>query len=258
MADVDTAGESRLAVHNKNFAVIAKIESRHAPRREQRRRQEFCERNLRVLQFASDGRPRVASSRGINQNAHCDFTSGSAGERIGKLFAAGIVVADVSDKRNGFCRGFNRGKHGRKGLVAIDERSHAVAGCQRLGDDAADDARQHFQVLHVGELRFAQAFRNGTDDGFMHAEQYSAAADAVHAEGEVENRAKNRQEPDSSEPECSGARIALVEQRVHRGEQRCQKMTACYQVRPELGNCVEPVYRRDVLKEAGTTQATWT
>src|SRR5205823_1206510 len=34
MADVDTAGESRLAVHNKNFAVIAKIESRHAPRRE--------------------------------------------------------------------------------------------------------------------------------------------------------------------------------------------------------------------------------
>src|SRR2546422_10202363 len=99
-------------------------------------------------------------------------------------------------------------------------------------------------MRRVGELGFAQMLRNGADDGFMHSQRNGTAADAIDAERKIENRAKHRQEPDSSEPEGRGTRIAFVEQRVNRGEQRGQKMKAGYQVWPETGNCIEPVYRR--------------
>src|SRR5438105_14932283 len=100
-------------------------------------------------------------------------------------------------------------------------------------------------------------FRNGTNDGFVDPERNSTAANPVDAESEIKNRANHRQEPDSSEPEGRGARIAFVEQRVNRGEQRGQKMKPRHQMRPEAGDCVEPVYTGNTLKEARSTQGSW-
>jgi len=64
-----------------------------------------------------------------------------------KFSSAGVVVKYVTDQRNGYLRGFNRGKHGRKGFVTVNQRLHAVASRQRFGDQPTDDAGEQFQVL---------------------------------------------------------------------------------------------------------------
>ena len=53
VADVHAAGEGGFSVHDEDFAVVAEIDGGHAPRRQQRRRQESGEGNLRVLQSAA-------------------------------------------------------------------------------------------------------------------------------------------------------------------------------------------------------------
>ncbi len=91
-------------------------------------------------------------------------------------------------------------------------------------------------------LRFAEIFGNGTAEGFVDGERQGAAADAVDAEREVKNWAEQRQKPDESQPERGGARIALVEQGMNRGENGGQEIEARRDVRPEPGEFVEPVH----------------
>ena len=109
-------------------------------------------------------------------------------------------------------RGFNRGEHRRKRLVAVDERLHVVAGRQRPGDDAADHTGQQFQMLRAFMLRFTEVFRNRPADGFMHAEHKRATADAIDPEREIKQRTHRRHQPDEANPERCGAGIAFVQQ----------------------------------------------
>ena len=181
VTDVHAAGEPRVAVHDQDFAVIAQIDRRHAPGRKQGRRQEFCTRNLQMLQLVGDGRPRVTRAGSVNQNAHGHPAPDGAAERVGKLFPARVIVENIGDQRNGFCGGLNCRQHGRKRFVAVDERMHMVAGGQRLLDDATDDAREHFQVCRAFVFRFPKVLGNPVVGGFVHAEQHGAAADAIDA-----------------------------------------------------------------------------
>ena len=146
------------------------------------------------------------------------------------------------------CRRFNCAEHGREGFVAVEKRLYAVARRQRLTDDATDHVCQLFQMLYAGGLRFTQMFRNGTDDGSLHSERNRTAADAVDAEREIQNWAKDGQKPDSREPKRRGTWISFMEQGVKRSEQRGQNIKACHQVRPEPGNCIQPVHRGNSCK----------
>ena len=107
-----------------------------------------------------DGRPRVARAGGVNQDAHGHSAFDGPTERGDKLLPAGVVVENITDQRNGFFCGFNRREHGGKCLVAVDERMDAVAGRQRLRDDATDNMREHFQMFRAIGLRFAKVFGN--------------------------------------------------------------------------------------------------
>ena len=131
---------------------------------------------------------------------------------------------------------------GGKGLVAIDKRQDFVATGQRALDDAADGAGEHFQMLRAFVLRFAEVFGNGAAEGFMDAERNGAAADAVDPEHQIGNGAKQRQQPDESDPERRGAGVTFVQQGMSRGEEGGQKIKAGSQVRPEPGDGVEPVH----------------
>src|SRR5580692_3718458 len=92
----------------------------------------------------------------------------------------------------------------------------------------------------------------------MHSERNGPSSDAIDAESEVKNRAEHGQKPDKSEPECCGTGIALVKQGMNRGEQRGQKIKACSQMRPELGNFVEPVHRLNTFTRiACPTRGFW-
>ena len=193
-------------------------------------------------QFVRDRRPRVARPGGVNQHAHFDAAADGAAKGLDKLVSAGVVVENVSRERNGFLRGFDGGEHGGKGFVAIDERLDFVAGGQRALDDAADGAREHFQMFRAFVLRFAEVPGNRAAESFVDAERNGAAADAVDAEHEIKHRAKHRQQPDEADPERGGAGIAFVEQGMNRGEQGGQKIEARSQVRPEPGDLVEPVH----------------
>ena len=99
----------------------------------------------------------------------------------------------------------------------------AVSGC--VGD-AADDAGDVFEMFRAVVFRFAEIFGNVAAESFVDAQLDGAAADAVDAEREVEKRAEHRQEPDDADPDCGGAGVALVEQRVDGGEQGGQKIEA--------------------------------
>src|ERR1035437_4139320 len=83
-------------------------------------------------------------------------------ERGDKLFSARVVVENVSAERDGFFRGFNRGEHGRKRFVAVDERFDFIPGGERLRDDAADDAGDVFEMFRAVVFRLAEIFGNGT------------------------------------------------------------------------------------------------
>ncbi len=93
-------------------------------------------------------------------------------------------------------------------------------------------------------LGFAEILRDRSAEGFVDGERQGAAADAVDAEREIKNRPEQRQKPDEAEPERGGAGIAFVQKGVKRGEQRGQKVEARRDVRPELGDFIEPVHRR--------------
>ncbi len=110
--------------------------------------------------------------------------------------------------------GFNRGKHGWKGFVAVDQRLHAVACRQRFGDQPTDHASEQLQVLCAFMLGLFQVFENWTVGGFVHAEYQRAAADAVDSQHEVEQRPQRRHQPDEGNPKRCGAGVTFVEQGV--------------------------------------------
>ena len=242
MAEIDAAGEGDGSIRDEQFAVVAEIDGGDAPGREERRGQEFVERNFVVPQPVSDGRPGISRAGGVNQDADGHAAGHGAGERGDKLPAAGVVVENVGAERDGFFGRFDGGEHGGKGGVAVDERFDLVAGGEGLGDEATDGAREHFEMFRAFVLRFAEIFGNGTAEGFVDGERQGAAADAVDAEREVKNWAEQRQKPDESQPERGGAGIALVEQGMNRGENGGQEIEARRDVRPEPGDFVEPVH----------------
>ena len=88
--------------------------------------------------------------------------------------------------------GLDGAQHGGEGLVAVDEGLDAVAAGEGLTDDPADYVREFFEMLQAGGLWFAQVFRGGLGIGSLYAEQNGAAADAVDAEREIQDRAKHR------------------------------------------------------------------
>ena len=219
---------------------VKEVDGGHAPRCQ--RRQKAGGVHAGVPQFVRDWRPRVARPGGVNQHARFDAAADGAAKGLDELVSADVVVENVGRERNGFLRGFDGGEHGGKGLVAIDERLDFVAGGQRGRDDAADGAREHFQMFRSLVLRFAEVPGDGAAERFVDAECHGAAPDAVDAKHEIKNRAKQRQQPDESDPERRGAGFALVEQGMSRGEQGGQKIEARSQVRPEPGDLVEPVH----------------
>lgn len=246
--DVHAAGETDLTVDDENLAMVAEVESCDTPGRKQRRGQEPGGRDFLVRQSVENGRPGVASAGGINQHADFDTALDGAGEGVSELAAGWIVVEDVGGQRNGFLRGIDGGEHGGEGFVTVDERMQLIARRQWLCDDAADDASEHLEVFDAGGLRFAEVGRNRTSGGFVNAENDGAPADAVHTEREVEQGTEEREEPDDTEPETGGARIAFVEQDVNRGEQRGKEMADRDQMRPESERCIKPVYTGLMLR----------
>jgi len=84
-----------------------------------------------------------------------------------------------------------------------------------LGNDSADYPRQHFKMRDSVSLRLTEMFWNGTGNVVVGSERNGAAADAVNAEGQIENWAQDRQKPDRDQPESRGARISFVEQGVN-------------------------------------------
>ena len=200
-------------------------------------------------QFPGDRRPRIARAGGINQHAHGHAALDGAFERGDKLFSAGVVVKNISAERDGFFRGFNRGEHGGKRGVAVDERLDFVSRGERLRGDAADDAGDVLEMFRAFVFRFAEIFGDVAAEGFVDAELDGAAADAVDAERKIEQRAERGQSPDDGEPDRGGAGVAFVEQRVAGGEQAGEQVKARREVRPEAGDFFKPVHRRILLVE---------
>src|SRR5258708_34236498 len=95
VTDIHAAGEGGLPVNDEDFAMITKIDGRHAPRREQGCRQKFCKGDTRMFQFVSDGRPGVARAGGINQNADGDTALECAAESSDESPSALVVVENV-------------------------------------------------------------------------------------------------------------------------------------------------------------------
>ena len=77
---------------------LRKINRRHTPWREQGGRQKRGKRHVSVFQFVIDARPRIARAGGVNQDAHLDAAFRRVAERLGKLFAAGVVVENIRKK----------------------------------------------------------------------------------------------------------------------------------------------------------------
>jgi len=99
-------------------------------------------------------------------------------------------------------------------------------------------------------FRFAEVVGDRAGESFMHRERGGAAADAVDAEREIENRAKQRQRPDNADPDGCGAGVALVQQGVGGGERGGEKVKAGGQMRPEVGDFFKPVHRGKTLRAA--------
>jgi hypothetical protein len=162
-----------------------------------------------------DGRPRITRAGGINQDAHGDPAGDGASERGGELFAGFVVVENIGRERDGFLGRFDGGEHGGKRLVAIHQRLNLIVGCQWLRNNAADDAREHFQMFRACMFRFVEVLGDGAARRFFQAQRNGAAADAVDAEHEVKYRTKYRHQPDDADPKRRGAGITFVQQGVH-------------------------------------------
>ena len=121
-----------------------------------------------------------------------------------------------------------------------------MSGCV---DDAADDAGDVLEMFRAVVFRFAEVFRDGAAEGFMHAELDGAAADAVDAERQVEQGAERGQRPDDAEPDGGGAGIALVQQRVAGGEQAASKSNPAARCGQNLSRSGVPVHVRGVSVE---------
>ena len=252
MADVHAAGESQMPVDDEDFAVVAEIDGGHAPRLEQRGGQKAGEGNPRAPQFMRDGRPGIARAGGVHQHAHGHPALDGALKRGDELLAGRVVVENVADEREGNLGRVDGGEHGGEGLVAVDERQDFVAGRERALDDAADHAGEQLQMFRAFVLRFTEVVRHRARDGLVHTEGKRAAPDTIDAEDEVDHRPDDRHEPDDPDPKCGGAGIALMEQGMTGGKQGGHEVEARHQMRPELGEVIEPVHRRLLSTEAGS------
>ncbi len=210
---------------------------------------------MRAPQFPGDGRPGIARAGGVNQHAHGDAAFDGVLEGGDKFLSAGVVVENIGAERDGFFGRGNRGEHGGKRGVAGDEGLEVVSRQERLAGDAADDAGNVLEVLGARGFRFAEIFRDGAAQSVMDAELDGAAADAVDAEGQVEQGTPDGHGPDDDDPDGGGAGVALMQQGVAGGQQTGQRVKSGGDVRPELLHDGVPVHRRVVWPKTGRAQA---
>ena len=245
LADVHAAGEPNPAVSHEDFPVVVEVYGREPPGG--KRREKSRDRQARPPQLADDRGQGITRARIVNQHAHLDATRQGTDQRSGELVPAAIVVKDVGCQRNGLGRFFDGSEHRGKGFIAVDERLHAVGGDQRPFGDAIHHVRQHPQMLRLEAVRLAHVVGNWlwTRIARLPADPQGegVAPDAVDAQRQVEQRPHERQQPDESQPQRRGARIALVKHGVNRGKQGGQKAEAGGQVRPKLRQMIPPIHR---------------
>ena len=192
VADVEAAGESDLAVHHHDLAVVTEVGIRevegHARGQEAGR-----------LHPPGDKRPRdrregVAGADAVDQHADLDAPGNRSPEGLGEDPAGGIVVEDVGSQRNAPRGLVDRREHEGIGLIAPVERLNAVAVHQGAGGRVADEGRKgpkrrsfradgrlqplrrrHRRLQHVGDPRLA-----GPELGCPRAD----AVDAEHGVGD--------------------------------------------------------------------------
>jgi len=96
-------------------------------------------------------------------------------------------------------------------------------------------------------FEFLRPARRGVRSGAVAfqfpAQQDRAAADAIDAEDEIQQRAAQRHEPDDADPQRGGARVALVKQRVAGGDQGKKKSERNQKVMPDAPKFSQQVHR---------------
>ena len=124
-----------------------------------------------------------------------------------------------------------------------------------MRDHAADDGGDVLEVFRAVVLRFTEVFRHGAAVIFMHGQPDGVAADAVHAEREVEQRAERGQRPDDADPDGRRAMIALVQQRMAGRERAGDHVKARRDVWPKPQQMIKPVHRGKVSRKFYRRQA---
>ena len=117
-----------------------------------------------------DRRPRVAGAGGINEDARLHAAPHGTFKGGDEFSSAGVVVENVGAKRDRCFRRFDRGQHGGKRLVAVDEGIDFVASGQRLRDHTADDAGKLLEMFRARVFRFAEVVRRGAAESAVDTE----------------------------------------------------------------------------------------
>jgi len=160
-----------------------------------------------------------------------------------------VPVENVGLERHAGARLADRLEHGRKSRVPVHQGLDPVARQQRPLDHALDHAGQHLEVPRLGRQMAVQLLRQTSRLGRQRAVAVQVRAqrrgpppDAVDAKDEIEQRARQRHQPNAPEPPDSRARIALVENHVSRRHGRQHQGKAGQDEVPDLV-CLGPQRR---------------
>ncbi len=145
-------------------------------------------RNFGGPQTPRDGRPGISRAGGIHQHADLNAARNGAGKSGDKFLSGSIVVENIGAEGNRFFGALNGLEHGGEGGVAVDEGLDFVTDGEGAFGNALDDGGKGLQMVGL-QLGQFEDLPTGIER-CHYPQRHGTAANPVHAERQVKNRAR--------------------------------------------------------------------
>lgn len=219
IADIEPAGKGDHAIDHEDLAVVAQVRVGVGQRKPYRK--ETRHGYATPLQFPTDRWPGIARTQAIDEHPHLDTPGHRRRQRRHEIIGDDATIEDVGRQRDAVAGARNGLEHGRKSLVAIQQRLNVVPALERL---RGNPVRQRDQRLPGGRNRTVASttlplaardlvFRVVRPAHLAHPPD--CAPDAVDPEQQVGHRAEERRQPDQARPANRRPHFGLGEQDMH-------------------------------------------